>query len=553
MVALDLLVVSTALSTIRLDLGAKVEELQWAVTAYGVSFAVLLMTGAVLGDRFGRRRVFVAGLGLFTAASAACALAPGIGWLIAARAVQGVGAALVIPLAVALLSAAVPPERRGRALGLLEGVTGLATIAGPLLGGALAQAVGWEWIFWANVPIGLVAIPLVLSRIEESFGEDTALDFGGITLATGAALGVVWGLVRSNSVGWGSFEIVAALTAGFLLAVAFVVWELRAREPMLPMRLFRSMAFSAGSAASFLLFASLYGSVFFLAQFLQTGLGYTPLEAGLGLIPWTAALLVVAPVAGVLADRFGDRPILVGGLALSAAGMGWLALIAAPDLVYPQIVVPLVVSGIGNSMAIPAVQNAIIGAVAPGEVGKASGANSMVQELGGVFGVAIVVAVFAAAGSYLSAQSFTDGFAPAIGVCAALSLVGALAGIGIPGRPKATEANLTDEGPVPETEGRACAVPCHCRHSTRTRRVELETHQRSQAARERCRGGLGFRGQPELVGRVRRAGPLGPPGSACGPGPVAVEVLAKAIAKVAHIPRRTRRDQISDDRSGLAT
>jgi EmrB/QacA subfamily drug resistance transporter len=386
MVALDLLVVSTALSTIRLDLGAKVEELQWAVTAYGVSFAVLLMTGAVLGDRFGRRRVFVAGLGLFTAASAACALAPGIGWLIAARAVQGVGAALVIPLAVALLSTAVPPERRGRALGLLEGVTGLATIAGPLLGGALAQAVGWEWIFWANVPIGLVAIPLVLSRIEESFGEDTALDFGGITLATGAALGVVWGLVRSNSVGWGSFEIVAALTAGILLAVAFVVWELRAREPMLPMRLFRSMAFSAGSAASFLLFASLYGSVFFLAQFLQTGLGYTPLEAGLGLIPWTAALLVVAPVAGVLADRFGDRPILVGGLALSAAGMGWLALIAAPDLVYPQIVVPLVVSGIGNSMAIPAVQNAIIGAVAPGEVGKASGANSMVQELGGCSG-----------------------------------------------------------------------------------------------------------------------------------------------------------------------
>jgi EmrB/QacA subfamily drug resistance transporter len=453
MVALDLLVVSTALSTIRLDLGASVELLQWTVTAYGLSFAVLLMTGAALGDRFGRRRVFVAGLGLFTAASAACALAPSIGWLIAGRAAQGVGAALVIPLAVALLSAAFPPERRGRAIGLMEGATGLATIAGPLVGGTLAQAVGWEWIFWVNVPIGLIAIPLVLGRIEESFGEDTALDVRGIVLVTGAGLGVVWGLVRANNAGWGSSEIVAALTAGVLLAVAFVVWELRAHEPMLPMRLFRSTAFSAGSAASFLLFASLYGSVFFMAQFLQTGLGYTPLEAGLRLVPWTAMLLVFAPIAGVLADRVGDRLVLVGGLILATVGMGWLAIIADPDVTYSEIVVPLVVGGIGASMGIPAVQNAIIGAVAPGEVGKASGANSMVQELGGVFGVAILVTVFAAAGGYAAARSFADGFAPAIGVCAALSLAGALAGLGIPGQPRAAKVHLTDEVPAPDSEG----------------------------------------------------------------------------------------------------
>jgi EmrB/QacA subfamily drug resistance transporter len=434
MIALDLLVVATALSTIRRDLGASVVELQWTVTGYSLSFAGLLLTGAALGDRFGRRRMFACGLGLFVAASAACALAGSVGALIAARVVQGVGAALVIPVALALVSAAYPAESRGKAIGILEGVTGLATIAGPIVGGGVAGGIAWEWIFWVNVPIGLAALLLALTRLEESFGDDTALDVRGLILITGGALGLVWGVVRGNTVGWGSLEVVGALAVGALLVAAFVAWELRAAQPMLPMRLFRSRAFSAAVGASLFLFAALYGSVFFLAQFMQTGLGYEPLEAGLLLVPWTATLIVIAPVAGALGDRIGERPLVAGGLALNAAGLAAIAVLADPDLAYGALLAALVVTGIGASAAIPVVQSALIGAVAPSEVGKASGANNMTQELGGAFGVAILVAVFTAAGSYVSAQAFSDGFTPAMGTCAALALAGALVAAALPAR-----------------------------------------------------------------------------------------------------------------------
>jgi EmrB/QacA subfamily drug resistance transporter len=438
MVALDTLVVSTALTTIRLELGASIEQLEWTVNAYNLTLAVLLLPAAALGDRFGRRRMFTAGLALFVAASAAAALAPDAGSLIAARAVQGAGAALVITLALALVSAAFPTERRGSAIGILEGLTGLAVVAGPVIGGAVAEGISWEWIFWLNVPIGLVAIPVALTRMEESFGGDTALDIGGLALAAGGALGLVWGLVRGNAAGWSSLEVVGTLGLGAALVVAFVAWELRAREPMLPMRFFRSRAFSSGNAGVFFLFASLFGAVFFLAQFLQTGLGHGPLEAGLLLGPWTATLFVVAPIAGALADRIGERPLLVGGLTVQAAGMAWIALIAEPGLAYGEMIAPLIVAGVGASMAIPPAASSVVGAVARDEVGKAAGANSMLRELGGVFGIAILVAVFAGAGSYASAEAFSDGFGPAIAVSAALSLAGAIAGLGLPGRSQAT-------------------------------------------------------------------------------------------------------------------
>jgi EmrB/QacA subfamily drug resistance transporter len=439
MAALDAMVVSPALTTIRLDLGASIGQLEWTVNAYNLTLAVLLLPAAALGDRFGRRRMFTVGLALFVAASAACALAPDAGSLIAARAVQGAGAALVIPNALALVGAAFPAERRGSALGILQGITGLAVVAGPVIGGAVAEGIDWEWIFWLNVPIGLAAIPLARVRIEESFGGDTALDIGGFALVTGGALGIVWGLVRGNPAGWASPEVVAALALGAALLAAFVAWELKAREPMLPMRFFRSRAFSSGNAGVFFLFASLFGAVFFLPQFLQTGLGQGPLEAALRLGPWTGTLFVVAP-AGALADRIGERPLLVAGLALQAAGMAWIALIAEPGLAYGEIIAPLVVAGIGASMAIPPAASSVVGAVAQEEVGKAAGANSMLRELGGVFGIAILVTVFAGAGSYASAEAFSDGFAPAIAVSAALSLIGAIAGSGLPGRAQAIGA-----------------------------------------------------------------------------------------------------------------
>jgi EmrB/QacA subfamily drug resistance transporter len=451
MAALDTLVVSTALNTIRLDLGASVEQLEWTVNAYNLSFAVLLIPAAALGDRYGRRRLYAAGLVLFTAASAACAVAPSVGWLIGARAVQGFGAALLLTLALALLSAAFPPERRGAAIGIFSAITGISVASGPLVGGAVVEGIDWEWIFWLNVPIGLLAAPLVLTRMRESFGSDTGLDIGGLALVTGGAFGIVWGLVRGNAAGWDSLEVVGTLAAGVLLVAAFIAWELRAREPMLPMGFFRSRAFSGGNAAIFFTFASLFTGVFFFAQLLQTVLGYGPLDAGLRLLPWTATFITVAPIVGNLVDRIGERPFMVGGLLLQAAGLAWIAVIAEPDMAYGELVAPLIVAGVGVSMAIPSGQNSVLGSVALEAVGKAAGANSMMRELGGVFGIAVAVAVFAGAGGYVSAAAFTDGFAAAIGVAAALSFAGAVAGLALPGRREATESRLAR--PAFEAEG----------------------------------------------------------------------------------------------------
>jgi EmrB/QacA subfamily drug resistance transporter len=453
MAALDTLVVTTALTTIRLDLGASIDQLEWTVNAYNLSFAVLLMTAAALGDRYGRRRMFAAGVGLFALASAACALAPTVGWLIVARAVQGIGAALVMTLAMALVSSAFPPDRRGWALGIFFAVTGLAVASGPLVGGAIVEGMAWQWIFWLNVPIGLLLVPFILARIGESFGPDSALDVRGLLLVTGGVFGLVWGLVRGNLAGWDSVEVVAALVAGALLLAGFVAWELRARAPMLPMRFFRSRAFSAGNGAIFFAVGSLFCGVFFIAQFLQTGLGFGPLEAGLGLLPWTATLFFVAPVAGTLVDRFGERPFLVAGPLLQAVGMGWIALIADAGMAYGEMVPPLIVAGVGISMSFPAAQNSVVGSVPPDAIGKATGTNSTMRELGGVFGIALSVAVFAGAGGYASAQAFSDGFVAVMGVSAGLSVLAALAGAALPGRRTAAATVLPAATPAFESEG----------------------------------------------------------------------------------------------------
>jgi EmrB/QacA subfamily drug resistance transporter len=434
MAALDTLVVATALPTIRTDLGASVEQLEWTVNAYNLSFAVLLMTGAALGDRYGRRTLYAVGLALFTVASAACALAPSAGALIAARALQGAGAALLMPIGLAILSAAFPPEKRGAAIGLFSAVTGVAVASGPFIGGAVVQGLAWEWVFWLNVPIGLIAVPLVLSRLRQSYGSDSRLDIRGLGLISAAALGLTWGLVRGNPAGWDSLEVVGSIGAGLLLAAAFVAWERRAPEPMLPLSYFRSRGFTAGNIATACTFGSLFACVFFFSQLLQTALGYDALGAGLRLIPWTVTFITVAPFAGTLSDRYGQRPFMTGGLLLQATGLTWIALIADTNMTYGELVIPLIVAGVGVSMAIPAAQNSVVGAVPAADVGKAAGTNSMLRELGGVFGIAVAVAVFAGAGGYASPEAFIDGFAPAVTVAAGLALVGAAAGLALPGR-----------------------------------------------------------------------------------------------------------------------
>jgi EmrB/QacA subfamily drug resistance transporter len=434
MILLDALVVTTALHVIALDLKASVADLEWTVNAYTLPFAVLLMAGAALGERYGRKRVLVGGLALFGIASAGCALAPSFGWLIATRAIQGAGAAAVAPAALSLLSAAFGAEQRPRALGLFASVTGLGTLGGPLIGGAIVQNLTWQWIFWVNVPIAAVLIPLVLVRLEKDAGSPRRLDYAGIGLVSAAAFGLVWGLIRGNASGWASAEVVAALSGGAIALAVFVGWELRAGAPLIPMRFFASRAFSAGNTAGFLLFASTFSGAFFFAQFLQVVLRHGPMATGLLLTPWTVSLFVVAPIAGKQVNRIGARPLVVGGLLLQAAGFGWIALIAGPGLTYPPLILPFVISGVGISMTIPAAQSAVIAAVPTAAIGAASGTFNTVRQLGGAFGIAITTAVFTAGGGLGSATAFSDGFSSAIATAAALSFAGAVIGLLLPPR-----------------------------------------------------------------------------------------------------------------------
>jgi EmrB/QacA subfamily drug resistance transporter len=432
MMALDSLVITTAFATIRADFGGSVETLQWAVNAFNLTFAVLLLTGAALGDRFGRRRIFAAGIGLFALASAACALAGTAEALIAARAAQGAGAALVMPLAMAILSGAFAPQERARALGIFSGVTGCALIIGPAIGGLITESLGWRWIFWINLPIGLIAIILIFARLRESFGAKAALDIPGLLLVAIAALALVWSLLRGNPVGWSSPEVMSTLALGLVFALAFVAWELRASAPMVPMRLFASRSFAAGVAASLLFYAAMYGVLFLLPQFLQGALGFGPLGAGLRLLPWTSTLFLTAPIAGAVVQKFGERPLVVTGLLMQAAGLGWIAMIAASGRGYPALVVPLALAGIGVSMAMPAAQNAVLGSVAVTEMGKASGVFNMGRFLGGMFGIALLVTVFSASGAVDTPAHFSKGFTVAMSVAAVLSLAGAFVGLWLP-------------------------------------------------------------------------------------------------------------------------
>ena len=431
MVALDALVVVTALPSMHRELGGGIGTLQWTVNAYTVAFGAGILTAAALGDRLGRRRMYVAGLVLFTAASAACALAPDATVLVACRAVQGLGAAIVMPLGLTLLTSAFPAQRRGAVVGIWGGIAGLAVACGPLIGGAITQGLSWHWIFWVNVPVGIVAAVGARLRLAESRGPAARLDVPALVLVSAGVGVLIYGLVQGGQAGWGSGPNVAGLAGGAALLLGFGWREASAAEPMIPLGLFRRGAFSAAVGTQFLMASSIFSAAFLISQFFQLGLGDSPLGTGLRFLPWTATPLLVAPIAGALSDRVGARALIAVGLVMQGAGFAWLVWLAGHDAGYASYVAPFLLAGTGISMALPCVTAAGLNAVPPALLGKAAGTLNTMQQFGAVFGIAIVTAVFNSAGSLAGAAAVSTGYRPALSAAAALSVLGALVALGI--------------------------------------------------------------------------------------------------------------------------
>lgn len=440
MVTLDNLVVTNALPVIKADMGASLTDLQWFVNAYTLSFASLILTASALGDRLGRRRMFLGGIALFTLASAACALATEPWMLIAARAVQGFGGAAVLPLSLPLLSAAVPEKMRSAAIGIWGGIAGLGVALGPVVGGAVVDGLSWHWIFWLNVPVGIVAIPLVAWALGESFGGARRLDILGLLLSAGGVLAVVWGVIHGADDGWTSAPVLSGLLGGAALLMAFVGWERRTADPMLPLRLYRERAFGAINTVMFTFSVGVFGSIFLLSQFFQVVQGYTPLESGIRTLPWTLAPMVVAPLAGLIVDRVGARILVACGQVFLAAALAWMALIGSVEVSYGSFVLPFVLGGIGMGLTFAPSATVVMSSAAPADQGIASGTNSTIREVGVAMGVAVLASVFASRGSYMSPQNFVDGLVPAVWVGSAVVAAGAFVSLLLPGpKPTATE------------------------------------------------------------------------------------------------------------------
>ena len=441
MVVLDSVVVITALPRMQRDLHVSLSSLQWTLNAYGIAFAAGIITAAALGDRFGRRKVFTIGLTLFTVASVACAVAPNLPALIAARTVQGLGGAIVLPLSLTILTAAFPVQRRGMIVGIYGGLAGLAVAMGPIVGGAVTQSIDWHWIFWINVPIGVVAALLGVRLLPESYGAPERLDLVGVGLVTAGVVALVWALSRSGQVGWSSAEVVVTLIAGAVLLIAFVMWESSAPEPMVPLRLFADRDFALGNVATFLMSGAIFAGGLLVTEEFQLARHFSPVGAGARLLPFFATPMLVSPIAGAVSDRIGRRPIIVVGLSMLTAGFAWVAWHGSLQTSWIELVIALLVAGVGISMALPTVPTAVLSAVAPHEMGKASGINYMAQRFGAVFAVAIGSTVFASHGGFANPATVTAGFKPALWACCVFAALGALAATAMsPRRKPAAEA-----------------------------------------------------------------------------------------------------------------
>jgi EmrB/QacA subfamily drug resistance transporter len=424
MVSMDNLIVTNALPSIRTKLNTGLEGLEWTVNAYTLTFAVFLLTGAALGDRYGRRLMLGIGLVVFTGASAAAALAPDVNALIASRAVQGLGGALVMPLTLTLIASVTPPEKRGLALGFWGAMAGIGVALGPVIGGAITDYASWQWIFWINVPVGALLVPVV-RLVRESRGGAGRLDPAGVILVTMGLFGITFGLVRGNEHGWASGQVLAGLIGGAVLVLAFVAWQARTENPMVPLHLFRSRGFSAVNAVALVMALGMYGSIFLGAQYLQTVLGYSPFEAGVRTLPWSAVPAFAAPVAGLLMDRIGARRIVALALSLQAIAIGWLAVISRPDQEYVTLVPPFIFAGLGMGLFFAPMARLTLAFAPPVLEGVASGVSNALRQLGTVLGVAVLGAIFSGYGGYTSAQAFADGLTPAYTVGSAVLAVGA--------------------------------------------------------------------------------------------------------------------------------
>jgi EmrB/QacA subfamily drug resistance transporter len=436
MVVLDSVVVITALPRMQRDLHVSLASVQWTLNAYGIAFAAGIITAAALGDRLGRRRVFTAGLALFTVASVACAVAPNVSDLIVARTVQGLGGAIVLPLSLTILTAAFPVQRRGMIVGVYGGLAGLAVAMGPIVGGAITQGIDWHWVFWINVPIGVIAVPLGARLLPESYGARERLDLVGVGLVTAGVVALVWALSRANQVGWSSAEVVGTLSAGAVLLVAFIGWESSVREPLVPLRLFADRDFALGNVTTFLMSGAIFGGGLLVTEEFQLARHYSPVGAGAHLLPFFATPMLISPLAGALSDRIGRRPIIVVGLSMLTAGFAWVAWRGSLSTSWVELVIALLVAGVGISMALPTVPTAVLSAVAPDQMGKASGINYMAQRFGAVFAVAIGSTVFASNGGLGSPATATAGFKPAIWACCVFAGLAVLAATGMSARAK---------------------------------------------------------------------------------------------------------------------
>ena len=414
MATLDNLVMTNALPSIRLDLNASVEELQWFVNAFTLSFATFILMAAALGDRFGRRNVFVIGIVIFTAASVFSALSTEPWMLIASRAVQGLGAAAVMPLSLTLLVGSVEDRFRALAIGIWGGITGLGVALGPLVGGAVVEGWNWEAIFWLNVPVGIVAIPLALLALPNTFGAKVRADVVGVLLVGLGVLGLVFGIVRGNDAGWGSFEVDGALIAGAALIAAFIWWESRTAAPLLPLRLFRDRSFSVANIVGLAFSFGVFGSIFILIQFLQVVQGYTPLGAGVATMPWTLAPMVIAPLAGLVAPRVGTRLLIIVGLTFQTIGIFWLAATMSADVAYTTMLPAFIFAGVGMGLVFAPLSTAVLATMKSTDHAKASGTNSTLREIGVALGIAVLTAVFVGAHGSLTPTGYVGAAVPAV-------------------------------------------------------------------------------------------------------------------------------------------